>query len=102
MTTPEPETYAASVVRVLREHGVSWLPTAMDAEIVTKLIEEQQRDPKDSFEVIVDSPHAARWRLKARSDDRTRVRLACFALGRNSTVVEFERTVNDALRALET
>lgn len=95
-------TYAAAVVKVLREHGVSWLPTAMDAEIVTKLIEQQQRDPKDSFEVIVDSPHAARWRLKARSDDRTRVSLTCFALNQNSVTAELERTVNDALRALET
>lgn len=92
--------YAESVVRVLREH-TPFLADPFDASIVTELIHRQLGEPRDSFEVIVDSPHAGNWRLKARSDDRRRVRLACFHRDRRAMDDELERTVNDALKALE-
>jgi hypothetical protein len=96
------ETYATAVVRVLRDHFPD-LADPVVAAVVTHAVERQAREASQVFEVIVDDPRSARWRLKARSDDRTRVRLAyCpVILPGSDAGNELERTVNDALRALE-
>jgi hypothetical protein len=101
MTTPKPETYAASVVRVLREHFPD-LADPATAEVVADLIERQVRDPKSSFEVIVDDPISAKWRLKGDVDNLRRVHLAIHRLHPREADAELKSTLNDALRALET
>ena len=95
------EDYAASVVRVLREHLPDFDPEA--ADITFKAIEINARKPQARFEFIVDDPGSARWRLKSRSVDHSRVRLAyCPVIPPGSDAGNaLERTVNDALRALE-
>lgn len=95
------ETYAAAVVGVLRKHFPDLNdPTA--AWIVAKAIERNARDPQASFEFIVD-PRRACWRLKARSDDRTRVRVAYYPVIPPGSVAGngLEQVVNAELRALE-
>ena len=92
--------YAERVVGVLREYFPADL-SDLAAQIITEATEHQVRDPQSSFEVIVDSPYAANWRLKARSEDRRQVRLACFRVTRRDSDAQFERTVNDALAAVE-
>src|ERR1035441_10653371 len=98
-----PETYAASVVKVLSQHFRD-LADPVVAAVATVAIGRQARQPVDSFEFIVDDPGSARWRLRARRDDRTRVRLAYDPVSPpGSTAGDvLEQIVNDALRALET
>ena len=100
MTTPKPETYAASVVQVLREHFPD-LAAPVIAAFVTDLIERHARDPLAPFEVIVDDPRAAKWRLCADNRDRRRVLLFIHRASPSDADAELSRTVNDALRALE-
>jgi len=82
MTTSKPptpqaaESYAVSVVQVLRKHFPD-LDT-QTSHLAVDAITRQMRNPQDSFEFIVDDPGSARFRLKARSEDRRRVRLAYF------------------------
>lgn len=68
--------YATAVMDVL-DH---WFPdlTADDRDIITRAIDANTRDPQPSFEAIVDDARSARWRLKADSADRRRVRLAYY------------------------
>ena len=114
MTSPSPtptgkaatmtgtETYAARVVEVLREYFPD-LRDPVTATAVSAAVEYNARHPSASFEVIVDDPGSARWRLKASSDDRTRVRLAYFPVlpPGSDAGNALEAVVNDALRALE-
>ena len=94
--------YAASVVEVLREHFPD-LNDPVTAAAVSASVEYNERHPAASFEVIVDDPRRACWRLKARSDDRRRVRVAYFPVLPPDSLdaYAFESLVNDALRALE-
>ena len=94
--------YAASVVEVLREHFPD-LNDPVTAAAVSASVEYNERHPAASFEVIVDDPRSARWRLKARSDDRRRVRVAYFPVLPPGSAAgnALESLVNDALRALE-
>jgi hypothetical protein len=94
------ETYAASVVKVLREHFRD-LTDPTTAVVVTDLIEHHARNPQDPFEVIVDNPISARWRLHADNRDRYRVLLYIHRACPSESDAELSRTVNDALRALE-
>ena len=106
MTVPaEPQapesTYAAAVVRILREH----FPDISDpnvAEILTQSVCQQARTPQNSFEFIVDDPYSAKWRLKAKPGrDHGRVRLRCYRVNRRQSDNDLEDAVNDALEALE-
>ena len=92
--------YGEAVVKVLREH-TPFLAGSEDAVIVAGLVDRQASNPRDHFECIADNPALANWRLKARSDDRRRVRLACCRFVRRVADDELERTVNEALEALE-
>ena len=102
MADIKPGDYAASVVEVLRAHFPD-LTDPRTAEIARRAIERNARDPQASFEVIVDDPGSARFRLKTRSDDRRRVRLAYYPVFPPGSVAgnALELVVNDALRALE-
>jgi hypothetical protein len=92
--------YAESVVGVLREHFPDLAdPTA--AEIIARAVRRQANDPHDAFEVIVDNPRSANWRLRAWREDRRRVHLACYRMTERDQDVQFTRTVNDALAALK-
>jgi hypothetical protein len=91
--------YAVSVVSVLREHLPDFDPEA--ADIIAQAVERNARAPQARFECIVDPPRRANWRLRSRSVDRSRVRLACYRIARRPADSELERTVNEALRALE-
>ena len=94
------ESYAASVVEVLREHNLID-PAFM--QMTEDIISYQLRDPQDSFEFIMDDPWSARWRLRPCREDYRRVRLYyCPVMPPGSAAnIELERTVNDALQALE-
>lgn len=92
--------YGEAVVKVLHEH-TPFLAAPEVAAIVAGLVDRQVKNRHDSFEVIVDDPASASWRLKSRSEDRKRVRLACYRLNRRESDDELERTVNEALEALE-
>ena len=96
-----PETYATQVVRVLREHLPAFDPEAADR--TAEAVETNTRRPGTLLELIVDNPFSARWRLKARSDNRSRVRLGYYPVlpPGSDAGNALERTVNDALRALE-
>ena len=93
--------YAKSVIEVLRKH----FPDLADegvAEVTYHAINQQMRDPRDSFEFIVDDPFSAKWRLKAKPGrDRRYVRLRCYRYNRRQSDNDLEDAVNDALRALE-
>src|SRR5581483_9982880 len=91
--------YAASVVEVLRELLPDFDPEA--ADIAAQAVERNARVPQGRFEFIVDNPLKANWRLRSRRADRSRVRLACYRIRRRLADDEVERTVNEALRALE-
>ena len=101
MADIKPGDYATSVVEVLRAH----FPDLNDsdvAEVTYNAINQQLRDPQDSFEFIVDDPFSAKWRLKAKPGrDRRHVRLRCYRYNRRQSDNDLEDTVNDALRALE-
>lgn len=101
MTEMNTEGYATSVVRVLRHHFPD-LDTETSHLAVDAIIR-QASDPQPGFEFIVDDPRSARWRLKARSEDRRRVRIAYYPVSLPGSPAgnALERTVNDALRALE-
>ena len=96
----EAPSYATSVVRVLREHFPD-LADPTTAEVITDLIERQARDPQPGFEVIVDDPASAKWRLHVDNRDRRRVLLYIHRTRPSDADAELSRTVNDALRALE-
>ncbi len=97
----ETPNYAKSVVQVLREH----FPDLADpdvAEVTYHAIDEQLRNPRDSFEFIVDDPFSAKWRLTAKPGrDRRHVRLRCYRYNRRQSDGDLEDAVNDALQALE-
>jgi hypothetical protein len=97
------ETYAASVVKILAGHFPD-LTDPVVAAVALTAIDRQVCNPSEAFEFIVDDPGSARWRLKARGDDRSRVRLAyCPVSPPGSTAGDvLEHVVNHALRALET
>ncbi len=94
------EGYAAAVVRVLREHFPDFADPAV-ASVITEAIERQARDPQPGFEVIVDDPISAKWRLHADNRDRRRVLLYIHRARHSDADAGLSRTVNDALRALE-
>jgi hypothetical protein len=97
------EDYAASVVRVLLDYFPDDLTDPGVTALIEAAVNRQVRDPRDSFEFTVDDPWSSRWRLQARSDDRTRVRLAYYPVipPGSDAGNALEHTVNDALRALE-
>jgi hypothetical protein len=98
--TTDTKNYAAAVVKVLREHFPD-LNDPVVAAFVTDLIERHVRDPQAPFEVIVDDPISAKWRLHADNRDRRRVLLYIHRAHPSDADADLSRTVNDALRALE-
>lgn len=85
---------------MLREHLPDFDPGA--ADITADSVEHQAAHPQDRYEFIVDDPRRACWRLRA-SRNHGRVRLAYYPVNPPGSGArrEVERTVNDALRALE-
>ena len=57
--------YAEAVVRTLAEHFPG-LADPMTAGIIKAAVTDQATSPRDTFEVIVDDPRRADWRLKGR------------------------------------
>jgi hypothetical protein len=84
---------------VLREHFPAL--SAETSHLAFDAIEHHARNPQDPFEVIVDDPRAAKWRLCADNRDRRRVLLFIHRASPSDADAELSRTVNDALRALE-
>ena len=85
--------YAASVVEVLRKHFPA-SPTRMTPRSPTTPINQQMRDPQDSFEFIVDDPFSAKWRLKAKpGGTATDVRLRCYRYNRRQSDNDLEDAV---------
>lgn len=97
-----PDTYAASVVQVLREHFPDTFADPVTAEIIAGHIEMQAWRPREWLDVVVDTPCLGRWQLQPRDDNPRRVCLVYSWQRRTEADTELERTVNHALRALET
>ena len=97
-----PAGYASSVIEVLRGRFTDLTDPAVE-EIIASAVERQTRDPQPTFEVIVDDPRSARWRLKADPRDRRRVRLAYYPVSPPGSPAgnALQQIVNDALRELE-
>ncbi len=93
------KSYATSVVEVLCAHFPHFADP-VTAEVVTEAIERQARDPHPGFEVIVDDPITAKWRLKPDNQAPRRVLLFIIHTRHSEADAELSRTVNDALRAL--
>lgn len=100
MTITDTGAYASAVIGVLREH-FRGLADPSTAKVVTDLIEHHARYPLAPFEVIVDDPISAKWRLHADNRDRSRVLLFIHHARPSESDAGLCRTVNDALRALE-
>ena len=92
--------YAKAVTGVLSEY-FEGLADPVTAGIIEGSIERQACNPRDSFELVVDSPASANWRLKARSEDRRRVYLTCYRRVEREPDAQLVHTVNEALSALE-
>lgn len=95
------ERYATAVVSILSRHVPHWEGTPLTVDVITGMIARQAANPSDAFELIVDDPGAANWRLLANSADRRRVRLHCFALNPRRDYVGIEETVNSLLDGLQ-
>ncbi len=89
--------YAASVIRVLNGHFPALL-SSVNAQIIAFLVAGRARDPQPHFEVIIDTPASARWRLLA---SPRRVRLACHHETPLEADTDLGGTVNQALHALD-
>lgn len=99
--TTDTEAYAASVIRVLREHFPDTFADPVTAEIIAGHIEMQARSPREWLDVVVDVPCLGKWQLQPREDNPRRVRLVYSWSRRTEADTELERIVNEALRALE-
>ena len=96
------ESYAASVIEVLRPHFPETV--SADADVLTWWIEQSASGRDPSAEFIMDDVASARWRLKPDSRDRRRVRLSYYPVIPPGSEAdrEMERTVNEALSAIVT
>lgn len=92
--------YAAAVVRVLAGDFRD-LTDQHIRQIVAENVARQAEAPLASFEVIVDNPISANWRLKADGQDQRRVRLACYRMNPAADDRERERRINTALQTIE-
>lgn len=91
--------YAEKVTGVL----VTCFPDLLDPiilEIIRPAVRRQAENPARWFEVIVDDPRQANWRLRPHRTEPGRVRLACFRMTMRDEDVTLERTVNEALAVL--
>lgn len=95
-----PAEYAQAVVAVLREH-TTFITSEAVAEVMWDAVVRQAGNPQDWFEVIVDSPARAIWKLRPVRGNPARVRLACFRVNPNLEDDQLEHAVNEALAALE-
>lgn len=93
--------YATAVMDILDHWFDDLSPDDRDA--ITRAIDANTRDPQPSFECIVDSTRSARWRLKADSRDRRRVRLRYFPVTPPGSAdgQMLEAAVNVCLQALD-
>jgi hypothetical protein len=92
--------YAAAVIHVLIEDFGPELRDPVIEKIVRDAIVRQAQSAEPSFEVIIDNPISASWRLKPTSKDRRRVRLACYRMHPTDSDRERERRINTALAAI--
>lgn len=93
-------TYTAAVIRVLAEEFPAELSNPVTKQIISEAVSRQANRGGDHFEVIVDNPALANWRLKADRQDRRRVRLACCRLPVSPADQERERRINTVLAAI--
>lgn len=93
--------YATDVVRVLIMVGdFADLSDPAITEVVYQAVVKHLRDPRESWECIVDNPILANWRLRPHHDQVGRVRLGCYRHTTTMGNVERERVVNEALNQL--
>jgi hypothetical protein len=103
MTSDDADLYAAAVIGVLLARFPDELADPDVQDLVRRHVARQWRDPQATFEVIIDHPPAARWRLKPNhvfpGPEQGYVRLANYGtdtVGRQRTV----SAVNAALAAI--
>lgn len=90
------DAYADAVMDVLRGEFPG-LADPIDSHVVRDSITRNYLSPTGPFEVIIDSPSAANWRLKPHPSRPGRVRLADYALTRIHAPHEREARVNTLL-----
>jgi 5,10-methenyltetrahydromethanopterin hydrogenase len=96
----DPHAYALAVIGVLAKDFGDEIRDDVTSSVIANAIERQMRNPSDMFEVIVDDPISANWRLKADREDPKRVRLAHCPLNPERIDGKRERRINEALRAI--
>lgn len=96
MTADAAGKYAAQVDAVLAR----MMPSAYamgDRPVIVDLIAQHARNPKPAFELIVDDPTSARWRLVANRRRAGTVMLVCHRATVSAADRTTELTVNEAL-----
>lgn len=88
--------YATAVVGVLAAEFPELTDPGVASE-VRAAVERHVRSPSRAFEVIIDDPAVANWRLRAARDSSGRVRLACYRFGPSAADLDRERRVNEVL-----
>lgn len=102
MKQQQRETYADAVIAVLT--FTTKFPALDDpvvADIVRQAITRHAETPNPAFEVIIDDPGVANWRLKAHTTPG-RIRLACYRTERRVDERAMESRVNRDLDRLAT
>jgi hypothetical protein len=102
ITEQAAQRYAAAVHRILADE----FPRLADRTLELIVLEQVGRNAElqsRGFELIVDNPTVASWKLVPDhlGDDRWRVQLACCKPRPSHANAERERRVNSALRAIE-
>ncbi|MFG2001619.1 hypothetical protein ACGFNU_20955 [Spirillospora sp. NPDC048911] len=92
--------YAAAVLRVLAEEFPTEMGSPVTTQIISDAVARQADQGSEHFEVIIDDPILANWRLKADRQDPRRVRLACCRLRVSLADQEREKRINTVLAAI--
>lgn len=99
MRRKKAEQYAEAVMRVL-VGSFPELEFGTDRYVVANAVMKQATDPSDMFEVIVDRPSSANWRLKSDREHADRVRMSCYRFTPSDADRAREDRINAALREI--
>lgn len=93
------EHYAAAVVEVLATDFPE-LADETTAAMARNAIARHATAPADPFEVIIDSPTLANWRLRPHRERPKRVRIACYRFELSAEDLAKEQRINATLERI--
>lgn len=97
--TVSPSAYADAVVTALTAEFPD-LADNTTAQIVRSAVAKHVAAPAATFEVILDSPVTANWRLRADREKPAHVRVACYRVTPTQMDLDREQQLNDRLAEL--